>query len=387
MFDLKKAQKMMEERNIDGLIISSPENFYYVSGYAGMYFIGKTGMATAIIPKDEDPAIVIMDWEVEEAQRQTWIKDIRVFETWIYVEKEGKLSRGSKPEQFDPVQVIYETLIDKGINKGVLGVELASLPHMYFERLKNVVREANFVDADDLLLEMRSIKSREELNIIKEAVRITERGISSALELAEEGVEEKDIANEFRKVAVTSNCWGFAHIVVAGGAYSALPHFPIMSASTYKLRKGDFLRFDVGINFRGYLTDMARTYVIGPPSEKQKKLYNAILKAQRNMVESIKPGVKISDLFKIGMKTMRQSGFVNYVRGHLGHSISLGPFAEEPPFIKEAENRELVAGMLFCVEVPYYIQGLGGINIEDMVAVTEDGHEELTTLSRELIQL
>ncbi|MHA1710610.1 MAG: aminopeptidase P family N-terminal domain-containing protein [Candidatus Freyarchaeota archaeon] len=109
MFNLEKARELMETRNLDGIIVSSPENFYYVSGYISPHS-AKIGVTTAILPRsqDQDPAVVVMDWEAEKTREYTWIKDIRTFETWIHFEKEDEsLSRSeSKPEQFDPVQLI-----------------------------------------------------------------------------------------------------------------------------------------------------------------------------------------------------------------------------------------------------------------------------------------
>jgi len=388
MFDLDKARKLMENRELDGLIVSSPENFYYVSDYVGM--TGTVGTATAIIPKsqDQDAVVIVLDWEIEEAREQTWIKDVRTFETWIYFEKDGvtlPLAK-SKPEQFDPFQVVSDVLAEKSIDEGKLGVELNVIPVTYFEKLRKAIPKANLVNANDLFWEMRSVKSPDEVSIIKEAARIHEKGIRAAVKVAKEGVTEKEIANEFRKVVIGDRryCWGIVAIFVGGGANSGSPHHTFMTPSNYVLRRGDFLKFDGSINFKGYITGIARTYVIGEPSKKQEKLYNALLQAQRKIVESMKPGVKPSDLYKIGIKTVRESGFQQYIRGHLGHSISLGPLAQEPPFISATEKGELVPGMLFCIEVPYYILGLGGVNIEDMIVVTPDGHEELTTLSREL---
>ena len=133
------------------------------------------------------------------------------------------------------------------------------------------------------------------------------------------------------------------------------------------------------------MTDFARAYVIGDgePNERLKKLHETILRANRTMVASIKPGLRFCDLFEIGMNVVKEV-YPTYARGHLGHSISFGPNNEEAPFISAKETREIQEGMVLCIEVPFYIIGFGGINIEDMVIVTKDGTEALTKMSRDI---
>jgi len=126
---------------------------------------------------------------------------------------------------------------------------------------------------------------------------------------------------------------------------------------------------------------MARTYVIGDPSPRLIKWHETLLTANRNIIHNIKPGTRFCDLFHIGLETITEV-YPQYIRGHLGHSISIGPNPEEPPFISPEETKELKPGMVLCIEVPYYIIGFGAMNIEDMVIVTEDGMEELTHLGR-----
>jgi len=394
MFDLDKARKLMKRRDIDGSIVSSPENFYYVSDYAGIIFSGKGGTSTVIVPQDQnqDPAVVVMDWETPYVRRGTWIKDIRSFETWIHIDKEEPEPSSTtkphrKPEQFDPLQVISQTLKEKGLERGNLGVELESVPHLYYERLKAAMPKANLFDITELLLEMRTIKTRTEIDKFRKAVMITEKAYTAVMKAAREGVTEREVAKEFRRVVAESDCWGAGYIQLGTGLNSGGPHSPFMDPADYKLKNGDLVRLDGGVNFQGIITDMCRTWVVGKPSEKQKRLHSALMQGQRKIVQALKPGMKFSELFKIGLEAVREAGYPHYTRGHLGHSISYGPFAEEPPFVSAMENRTLSPNMVLCIESPYYVTGFGGINIEDMVLITEDGHEELTKLDRDLRSL
>ena len=254
-------------------------------------------------------------------------------------------------------------------------------------KLCKALPNANLVDATDLMLTMRSIKDPCEFETIRKAVAIMEEAAIASMQVAKAGNTDRDIAAEFKKVAMSKGCWVAGHnsqVIVsagpdAGAAHLAGPH-PVSV-----LKDGDILRFDYGVNYDGYLTDFARAYVIGDgePNERLKKLHETILRANRTMVASIKPGLRFCDLFEIGMNVVKEV-YPTYARGHLGHSISFGPNNEEAPFISAKETREIQEGMVLCIEVPFYIIGFGGINIEDMVIVTKDGTEALTKMSRDI---
>jgi Xaa-Pro aminopeptidase len=124
---------------------------------------------------------------------------------------------------------------------------------------------------------------------------------------------------------------------------------------------------------------MARARVLGTASEKVKKLYNALWKAEETMINMIKPGIPFSDLFKTGMKIVRYAADPNFERKHLGHGLGL--ITEEEPIIGPKNDLPIEENMILSVEVPYYWTGVGGFNVEDVVLVTSDGHEILTAES------
>ena len=101
----------------------------------------------------------------------------------------------------------------------------------------------------------------------------------------------------------------------------------------------------------------------------------------------MKPGIKLADIATTAEQQVRQSGFPNYTRGHFGHSIGLDDFVEEPPFIATNDKSVLVPGMVMCIETPYYSKELGSIQIEDMVLITESGHENFNSLSYDLVEV
>jgi len=146
-----------------------------------------------------------------------------------------------------------------------------------------------------------------------------------------------------------------------------------------RIQNGDVFKYDGGVNaeFDFYTTDFSRSYLVGDKNKILAGVKERIYAAQRKMIGSIKPGLPLSELFQTGFSYVKEK-YKCYERGHLGHSISMGPQTAEAPYISPSETRAAEEGMVLCVEVPFYIRDLGGFNIEDMVVVTKDGCDVLT---------
>lgn len=388
MFNLKSARDLMQNEGLDGVIVSTTDNFRYVTGcYPRSILSRSLGAEIVVIPaaENEEPAVILSEVDAEGLRDMIAFSDIRTFESWIYFEIEGRVQAITKPkpEQYDPMATVVETLKDKGLTKGRIGIEEDLTSASFYRKLKEALPNINLVNATKLFYEMRTIKEPEELEKFRKAVKVTEDAMRAALAIAKVGVTDRDIAQEFKKTAIALGAWVAGHCghMVLGfgpntGKYPIAGPHPVAS-----LEEGQLFFWDVGVCYDGVITDMGRAYVIGEPSRRMAKWHETILDAQRKMVESIGPGVRFCDLFHIGMEKMK-AVYPQYTRGHLGHSISIGPSPEELPFISAQETRELKPGMVLCVEVPYYIVGFGGIDIEDMVIITDDGVEELTCLDR-----
>jgi Xaa-Pro aminopeptidase len=143
------------------------------------------------------------------------------------------------------------------------------------------------------------------------------------------------------------------------------------------------VRFDLGCVFRSYRSDISRTAVLGPPSDKQARYYAAALAGEQAAIAAMKPGVPVSHIFGVAMRVTRAHGIPHYQRHHVGHGIGLEPY--DPPTINATTNTPLEPGMVFCVETPYYEHGWGGVQVEDTVEITAQGTRRLTRSSQELI--
>lgn len=376
--EIEKARVLMEESSIDVMLISSYQNFVYTSGIyePTMKILMESALLEqfTILPRESDPVLVINSALLENAEEVSWIEDVRTTPTGVWVVRE------KRQEDFAPTAVegVVKVLKEKNLIKGKIGIEKAFMSINTYERLKSEANEANFFDITGLLQNLRAIKTSEEIEKLKKAIEITEKGYEAAMSLIREGSSDFDIIKEF-KITVAQEGGNISHM-----NYGVGPKGGMIFSQPYghKVKKGDIVRMDLGVEYSGYKSDLCRIAVLGEPSNRLNKLYRVLLEAQRKGIKEIKPGVKLRDVYNIFRETVREGGFKEYNRGMFGHSIGLE--CEEQPMITEASDVVFKPNMVFCIEIPWYEPGWGGVSVEDMLLVTDLGNEELSTLSREL---
>jgi Xaa-Pro dipeptidase len=161
--------------------------------------------------------------------------------------------------------------------------------------------------------------------------------------------------------------------IVASGSCSAFPHG---GCSEREIRKGDLVVVDVGATYKFYRSDMTRTFVVGKPSEKQKKLHQTVKTAQDKAFETVKPNVKAKDVDAAARKVIADAGYDEFFVHSLGHGVGLE--VHEPPTLSPESKDTLAAGNVVTVEPGIYLVGYGGVRIEDTVLVQKNGAEKLT---------
>ena len=247
----------------------------------------------------------------------------------------------------------------------------------FYKRLREECPKAKFVDVSPLFLTARSVKTEEEVSVFRELTRIQDEAFDYARNFIKVGVSEREIANIYRQKVMESNyCVPSSWSMFAAGENASRLGLP----SDRKIQDGEVFKYDGGVNkeFDFYTTDFSRSYVVGTQNKTLYDIKKRLHEAQRLMISSIKEGMEIRELFNVGFSYVKEK-YPCYERGHLGHSISMGPQTAEPPFVNAANECRLEKNMILCIEVPLYIEGLGGFNIEDMVLITENGAEILTS--------
>lgn len=237
---------------------------------------------------------------------------------------------------------------------------------------------------DEILNAMRISKNEYELELTKAAQRITENSLRHILTCVREGITERELALELEFHMRRSGAQRVAFdLIVAGGANSSMPH---AVPGDYRIKKGDFITFDIGSVVGGYHSDMTRTVALGSVSDEMRKVYDIVLKAQLAGIEYLTSGgVDAFEADKIARDIITSEGYGDCFGHSLGHGVGLE--IHELPRLAPSVKATLSAGNIVTVEPGIYLEGRFGVRIEDMLYITENSAINLTGFEKELIIL
>ncbi|MGB1285091.1 MAG: M24 family metallopeptidase [Aggregatilineales bacterium] len=245
------------------------------------------------------------------------------------------------------------------------------------------VQTGAIADAGDDLLGIRSIKTTDEIEAMRKAVQLSETALTETLKQVRAGMTEREIAAILTEQLGLAGSRGHAFSpLVLTGARSALPHG---FTADYEVKEGDFLLFDFGGSWLNYPADITRTFVMGTASDEMNKIYQAVHDANQASREISKPGVTCGAVDKAARDVIEAAGYGEYFTHRTGHGLGLS--GHEAPQIAANVETLLEPGMVYTIEPGIYVPGLGGVRIEDDVAVTDTGIDVLTTFPRELRSL
>lgn len=381
-----RIKELLCEKGLDGAIVSSPENFHYVTGFGGhQHTVSRQPGFTLAVMRADDKVpthLTTMDFEAAtfriKAAGLNFVVD--PYDTWVGLKTWDEIAHGAVV----PDKTAMESSMDKLVqfmkacdlaNKKV-GIELDYIPVPYYKSLTEKFPEAEFVDISDLFVYARSVKQPDEIEMFRKLCRIADHGFTEVSKIAKIGVSERELVQCFREDVIKSGfCAPSSWSMFSTGPSSARLTLP----GDGVVKDGDVVKFDAGVNaeFDFYTTDTSRAWIIGNGDPALLKLKDRLYEGQRRMIAAAKPGLPINELYHTAYDYVKEM-FPCYRRGHQGHSISMGPATAEAPYINASETRPLEAGMILAMEVPCYIDGVNGFNIEDMVLITEDGCEVLT---------
>jgi len=351
---LKSIRKILDLNQLDGILFSSLENIRYLCGFTG-----------------SDGALLITGKE------SFFLTDSRY---WTQSEEEVK---GSQIVHYrKKMEGIFSLLFDLKLRN--IGFESASLPFSAHQFLiERLPPEAKLIPLEEEIKNIRALKDKQELTLLRTSVEIASKAYLETLELLKEGVVEREAAleMEWSMKRTGAEALGF-DIIIASGKRSALPHG---KASSKRVERGDFILIDFGSEFQGYHSDQTRTVVCGSPSSEQQKIYRIVKEAHDKAIERVRPGIPIGEVDGAARNHIRDEGYGEYFGHGLGHGIGLA--VHENPVVN-GENKGLVQeGMVFTIEPGIYIPDWGGVRIEDMVLVTPQGAELLTYLPTALTEI
>lgn len=353
-------KKLSCDFQLDALLITDPYNMRYLSGFRGgegALYISKTRNVLITDSRYTEQAARESEFEVIEENRDHNRRQILT-----------ECIRKEKHKNASAFSMGYEDNYMKCADFAQLA---EALPVTNWEPLKGHIDE------------FRRIKTPEEIELLAKAEAIGDYAFSRVLEVLKPGMTELEVAAvlEYHMKMAGAEDLSFSTIA-ASGIHSSMPH---AIPDEKKLAQGDFLTMDFGCKYKGYCSDMTRTVVIGRASRKQKDIYSIVLEAQLGALDAIRSGKTGKEIDCVARDIITKAGYGQYFGHGLGHSVGL--YIHEDPRLSPTDDTVLQAGMIETVEPGIYIPGFGGVRIEDMVVVTENGCRNLTGSPKELIEL
>ncbi|WP_017472292.1 M24 family metallopeptidase [Amphibacillus jilinensis] len=353
MDKIKQVREVLIEQDLDALIITNPYNRRYISQFTG----------TA--------GVVLLTTD-----RQFFITDFR------YTEQANEQAVGfeiieHKKSAIDEVHRLSEQYQLKRI-----GFEQNDLSFAMFQQYDQRI-EAKLLPTEQIIENIRLIKTDEELAIMKEAAYISDVAYDHILKTVQPGMAEIEVANELeffmRKKGATSSSFD---IIVASGYRSALPHGV---ASEKRIENGELVTLDFGAFYQGYCSDMTRTFAVGEISEELHDIYTTVLDAHLKGLEGTKAGITGKQADALTRDYIKEKGYGQYFGHGTGHGLGLE--VHENPRLAPTSTTILKENMVVTVEPGIYIPKVGGCRIEDDIIITADGNTSLNKAPKELIIL
>jgi Xaa-Pro aminopeptidase len=230
---------------------------------------------------------------------------------------------------------------------------------------------------------LRTVKDADELTTMRAAAKLISEAWTGVARKMKVGVSELRVAADLEYAMKRAGASGPSfETIVASGPRSAWAH---ARATSKLLKKNELVVMDQGVILRGYCSDMTRTVFLGRPPDRVRRMYDAVLDAQQAAKSVIRPGVTAGDVDAAARRTLSRYKLAKYFTHSTGHG--LGIEVHEMPRLGRGESFVLEEGMVVTIEPGVYIEGLGGVRIEDDVVVTSKGSEDLTSATREFLEL
>lgn len=346
----KRTQKLTDSISC-AVLISSPENIYYFSGFTG-------GEGALFIDKNRRLLFTDSRYTV---QARAQAPDFEIIDI---AEKSLSAFLGGEALQ-------------------AIGFEEDFVTFQTYLGLKKMAKQSAWIPASDKILNIRMIKDKTELAAISSACRLADSAFSYILTQITPGKTEREIALllEFHMRENGADDLSF-ETIAASGVRSALPHG---TATDKVIEKNDFFTLDFGCKLNGYCSDMTRTVVVGKADDRQKLIYETVLSAQEAALAELTAGVPAKVVDSVARSIIKDAGFGKYFGHGLGHSVGLK--VHEKPSLSPKCSDILLPDELMTVEPGIYIENYGGVRIEDLVVIKETGYENMVTSPKELIEL
>lgn len=361
-----KAREHMAKHNLDALWITERLNYEYFSGHrSAQNPIDKIRSYMFILPKDDDPILITMPFEVAQVVTCTWIKQDRI-------EVMGGLT--------GHVEFVSDVLKKRGFENARIGTEMGreqylGMNYKGFNQVIASLTNANFVDAAQVILDTRLIKSTREIEFLRQSARMNAQTQLDILPQIEPGMTENEVARILRTALFSNGAETLTLLSVIAGAAPEGVSGMILSPTDKVIQKGEALGFDVGVTIKGYTSDLARTFCLGEPSDEMAEFYEWMMTLRRKADACLTPGKTPAELIDVVEQELAARGIQTSGVGRVGHGV--GFETTEYPSLAAFEDITFQPGMVFACN-PNFSNHFGFINAEDNWVITETGADLLS---------
>ncbi|MBI2867566.1 MAG: aminopeptidase P family protein [Chloroflexi bacterium] len=356
---VQKLRAKLKEQGLDALLVSSPENRRYLSGF--------TGSAGNLIISESQQLIATDFRYWEQMGRQsplfTLVKVTGDLESWL----------------LEPLRAL-------GVKR--LGFEAATVTFALYQQMKEAVSKlgpemkVELVPTQGVVESLRAYKEPEELAVMQRAIDLADAAFTHVSERLRPGMTERQVAWELEKHMKEHDADGPSFdIIVGSGPNAALPHHRV---SDRQVQTGEPIVIDMGAKLDGYCSDLTRTVCIGKPDAQFRKVYDIVLGAQLTAIATVRAKMSGKEGDALARQVIERAGYGEQFGHGLGHGIGLA--VHEDPRVSHLSTATLEDGMVFTIEPGIYIPGWGGVRIEDIVMLENGQARDLTRApKRELV--
>ncbi len=360
---LEKLKTELKILKLDCFLITSFQNIFYLTKYEGF-------------SRDEREAIILI------TKTNNYLLTDKRYLNELQVLKDFELV------EISPTNSLSKTLtkISSENHLKSAGFETNNLTFNENKKFKKIFK--NFKPLENTIEKLREVKTKEEIEKIKKACNLSDLGFSFILEHIKENVTEQELATKFEIFLKEKHADVSFKPIIAFGKNSAVPHH---LNSKIKLKKGNIVLIDIGAKTQGYSSDMTRTVIFGSPPLKFKRMYQTVLDAQNKTIEFINSQLSMvnsklyaSDIDRVAREYIIQKGY-EPIPHSLGHGIGIQ--VHEKPSLSPKSKSILKSGMVFSIEPGIYLNGYGGVRIEDLYLLTDKKLEKITHSTSGIISL
>lgn len=356
------ARRMMEEDRLDALLVTERSNYIYFSGHRSCQNpIDKIRSYIFILPKDGDPVLITMPFEVEQVQQTGYVRDVRTI---------GGLT--------GHVEFVVGVLESMGLQRARIGCEFGREQYLginlgTLQDIRTALPSAEFLDASRIFLCTRVVKSSEEIVYLRKAGLIAAQAQADIFTAINAGMQEDEIARRLRMRLFELGADGLTMLCVSSG--------PASTGSTLlptqrRIAAGETVSLDVGIEYRGYCADIARTASVGVPSAALSEFYSWMMELREDCNRNLQAGKRPADVVEACNRGLVKRGIKTMGVGRIGHGVGIE--TTEYPSLASFENIVFEDGMVFACN-PNFVNELGFINCEDNWVISGDEPDLLSS--------